>query len=150
MKKNFIASRLIFIGVFIQLVGFTTSSAGLDNDVLKYTNQFRKSQGRSVLAENKELDDLARQHSEDMAHGRVGYGHAGFNQRFERARQSIKGIRTFAENVAYGVTSGKAAVSMWKGSPGHRQNLLGNFRYIGVGTARDRKGVIYYTQIFAN
>ncbi|MGN6542438.1 MAG: CAP domain-containing protein, partial [Ginsengibacter sp.] len=50
---------------------------------------------------------------------------------------------------AFGPTSGKQVVDMWKSSPGHRQNLLGRFKYIGVGIAKNRNGRIYYTQVFA-
>jgi uncharacterized protein YkwD len=53
-----------------------------------------------------------------------------------------------AENVAYGATTAKEVVSMWKGSSGHRKNMLGNYKYIGIGTARDKRGAIYYTEIF--
>jgi uncharacterized protein YkwD len=51
--------------------------------------------------------------------------------------------------VAYGPTSGKEVVKQWKGSPGHRRNMLGKYKYIGIGIATDRRGHIYYTQVFA-
>lgn len=149
MKNRAIVSALTCIGIFVQLSS-TSLAPGLDNDVLKYTNQFRKSKGLSPLTDKKDLDAIARRHSEDMAEGKTEFGHGGFDQRFALARKSLKGITTFAENVAVGVTTGKAVVGMWEGSPGHRQNMLGNFRYIGIGTARNRRGVIYYTEVFAN
>ena len=148
MKKNGTAVSVICLGMFLQLWLFSLP-AGLDHDVLKYTNQFRKSEGLNPLVDKKELDDIARRHSEDMAKGRTGFGHGGFNDRFSRARRSLKDIRTFAENVAYGVSTGKAVVEMWEHSPGHRRNLLGNFRYVGIGTASSRRGIIYYTEVFA-
>jgi uncharacterized protein YkwD len=39
-------------------------------------------------------------------------------------------------------------VGLWKNSPGHRRNMLGNFKYIGIGIARDRQGRIFYTEVF--
>ena len=53
-----------------------------------------------------------------------------------------------AENVVFGARNGKEAFEMWKKSSGHRKNMLGNYKYIGIGAARNRRGVIYYTEIF--
>ena len=147
--KNNILSAFISLGLMISLTSFSPA-AGLDKDVVRYTNEFRKSRGLVALIENSDLDKIARRHSEDMARGRSSFGHSGFNQRMDEARRSIKGMGTFAENVAYGVNTGKAVVSLWKNSSGHRKNMLGHFRYVGIGTARDSHGAIYYTQIFAN
>ena len=97
----------------------------------------------------KDLNAIAQKHSEDMARGRVGFGHGGFNQRSAMANKAIKHIHSFAENVAYGATTGKQVVTLWKNSPGHRRNMLGHYKYIGIGIAKDRQGRIYYTQVFA-
>ena len=97
-----------------------------------------------------DLNAMAQKYSEDMARGRTGFGHSGFNQRFNQASRMIKGFKTYAENVAYGARSAKEVVNMWKNSSGHRRNMLGNYRYIGIGAAKDRHGVVYYTQVFAN
>lgn len=85
-----------------------------------------------------------------MASGRVAFGHDGFGDRQAKAGQEIKGMRTFAENVAYGANTAQEVVTLWKNSPGHRRNMLGNFKYIGIGTATDSKGQIYYTEIFVD
>lgn len=84
-----------------------------------------------------------------MASGRVAFGHGGFAQRNAKANKEIKGLHSFAENVAYGATSGREAVALWKSSPGHRRNMLGRYRYVGIGIAKDRQGRIYYTEVFA-
>ena len=52
------------------------------------------------------------------------------------------------ENVAYGASTAKEAFTIWKNSSAHRKNMLGNYKYIGIGTARNKRGVIYYTEIF--
>lgn len=97
----------------------------------------------------KGLNTIARKHSEDMAGGRVGFGHEGFGKRNAMANRVIKHMHDFAENVAYGPTTGTAVVNLWKNSPGHRRNMLGHYKYIGIGVAKDRQGRIYYTQVFA-
>ena len=66
--RYFIASSLL-IGVLIFLSSFTTSPAGLDEDILKYTNQFRRSKGLPTLVMRQDLNEIAKKHSEDMARG---------------------------------------------------------------------------------
>ena len=83
-----------------------------------------------------------------MARGRVGFGHGGFAKRNSIAKKKINPLSSFAENVAYGATNGKEVVKMWKNSPGHRRNMLGRYKFIGIGTAKDKRGRIFYTQVF--
>ena len=125
------------------------NNAGLVQQVFVQTNQFRRSQGLNELTMRNDLNKIAERHSEDMARGRVPFGHAGFYKRNAMAKKDINQLSSFAENVAFGPTSGKQVVDMWKNSPAHRQNLLGRFKYIGIGVAKDRNGHIYYTQVFA-
>ena len=151
MKKKFLSGSFISLILFVSLVSFSSPPVnGLVGDILDYTNKFRKSKGLGTLIMNEGLNAIAQKHSEDMARGRVEFGHSGFNDRYNLASKKIKGFKTFAENVAYGARSGKEVVTMWKNSSGHRRNMLGHYRYIGIGTAKDRRGVIYYTQVFAN
>ncbi|MBC7948531.1 MAG: CAP domain-containing protein [Chitinophagaceae bacterium] len=137
--------------LFFGIVSFSPANdSPLISDVVKHTNQFRKSKGMPPLTDREDLNKIAQKHSEDMAKGRVAFGHGGFNKRFSEARRKVDDFISFAENVAYGPTTGKEVVTMWKNSAGHRSNLLGKFKYIGVGTATDRQGRIYYTQVFVN
>src|SRR4030095_9833912 len=124
-------------------------TGGMNEEVLKYTNQFRKSKHLPALEMREDLNTIARKHSEDMAKGKCGFGHSGYHQRELQVQKVIKLEYGMAENVAYGATTGKQVVSMWQGSSGHRKNMLGNYKYIGIGTAHDKRGAIYYTEIFA-
>ena len=150
LKTNFL--RFTFIFLMISLLSFTAEkplTGDLAEDVLKYTNQFRKSKGLKVLEMRDDLNAIARKHSEDMASGRCSFGHSGYNVRVSKVKKTIKPCDgSVAENVAYGASNGKAAFDIWKNSSGHRKNMLGDYKYIGIGTARSKKGVIYYTQIF--
>ncbi len=148
MKRDYFLSLLCF-SIFICLTAFAPASdTNLVEDVLSQTNKFRRSKGLPVLIIRKELNEIAQKHSSDMARGRVGFGHSGFDKRYSQARKKIKFLNHFAENVAYGATSGKHVVTMWRNSAGHRRNMLGHFKYIGIGTAKDRRGRIFYTQVF--
>lgn len=146
-------SRALYIATVLLLsfilLSFSGSNTNVEKDVLKQTNQFRRSKGLNQLLMVDQLNAIAKKHSEDMARGRVAFGHEGFYQREALEKKKIKGVSTFGENVAYGPTSGKQVVLMWEKSAGHRHNLLGPFKYIGIGIAKDKQGRIYYTQVFA-
>lgn len=150
MKRTFLFTTLTCLTLFISLVSFSPlTDANLVDDVLSQTNKFRKLKGLPALIINEDLNAIAQKHSTNMARKRVGFGHGGFSQRESQARKRIKPFYSFAENVAYGPTSGKQVVTMWKNSPGHRRNMLGRYKYIGIGVAKDRQGRIFYTQVFA-
>ncbi len=140
---------LLLLSPFLLLVSFKPAPKSVDADVLNYTNKFRKSNGLNSLVMRNDLNAIARKHSENMAKGRCSFGHAGFDQRYSKVRKIFQSC-TAAENVAYGARTGKDVVEEWKNSSPHRRNLLGNYNYIGIGTATDARGRIYYTQIFVN
>jgi uncharacterized protein YkwD len=143
---------LLFAAILLlsfTLLSFSDSNTHVVKDVFKQTNQFRRSKGLNQLVMLDQLNAIAKKHSEEMARGHVAFGHEGFSKRQALEKKKIKGVSTFGENVAYGPTSGKQVVLMWEKSPGHRRNLLGPFKYIGIGIAKDKQGRIYYTQVFA-
>ena len=150
MKRNFLSATVICLALFVGLNSFSsrTDNANLVSDILSLTNQFRKSEGLPELIMKQQLNALAQKHSVDMARGLVAFGHAGFGEREAKAQREIEGLYSFAENVAYGVNSADEVVTMWKNSPGHRRNMLGPYKYVGIGTAKDSKGQIYFTEIF--
>jgi uncharacterized protein YkwD len=138
-------------GLLLACLFVFTSTApcvdGLAEDLLKYTNDYRKSKNLSTLEMRTDLNALARKHSEDMAAGRRSFGHSGYEQRVQKIKKIFKSC-SVAENVAYGAPNAKKAFDIWKNSSGHRKNMLGNYRYVGIGTARNKRGVLYYTEIF--
>ncbi|UEG49645.1 CAP domain-containing protein [Ferruginibacter lapsinanis] len=150
MKQFHIYTTIICITLFFSLNSFKSpENSSITENILRLTNQFRRSYGLNELTIRNELNALAQKHSEDMARGMVAFGHTGFSQRNAKAVKVIPSVRRVGENVAYGANSAKEVVTMWKNSPGHRKNMLGKYRYIGIGIAKSRRGVIYYTEIFA-
>ena len=72
-------TRFPRIFLIISLLLFTSampSKDGLTDDVLKYTNQYRKAKGLTPLEMREDLNQIARKHSEDMASGRRKFGHS--------------------------------------------------------------------------
>lgn len=150
MKRTFLNTTIIFLSLFVSLLSFSPNkNTDLVAEVLSQTNQFRESQGLPEFIIRQELNEIAQKHSADMASGRVKFGHTGFEERNTMANNAIKGLHSFAENVASGASSANEVVNLWKNSPGHRRNMLGAYKYIGIGTAKDAQGRIYYTEVFA-
>jgi uncharacterized protein YkwD len=147
---NHLMPRVIFlISALFVFSAAAPPDNQLANDVLKYTNQYRRSKGLKELIMKDDLNSLAQKHSENMARGRLNVGHSGYDQRAAKVKK-VYGTSMVAENVAYGARDAKEVFSMWKKSSGHRKNMLGNYKYIGIGTAKSKRGVIYYTEIFVN
>lgn len=113
-------------------------------------NEYRSLQGLKPLELNAFLSKVAADHSRDMSKGKKDFGHAGFEQRTKAIRQKVE-LRSVAENV--GANMGQAdpekkAVEGWLKSPGHLKNIKGDFDMTGIGVAKSRKGMYYFTQIF--
>jgi uncharacterized protein YkwD len=149
LKTNLFYCTFIFLNIsLLSFTSLTSIKDDLAKDVLKYTNEYRKSKGLKSLEMKSDLNAIARSHSEAMASGRRSFGHGGYNQRQLRVQKIIQPYSGMAENVAHGAGNGKEAINVWKKSTGHRKNMLGKYKYIGIGIARNRRGVIYCTQIF--
>ncbi|MDN3654932.1 CAP domain-containing protein [Ferruginibacter paludis] len=149
MKPTFLIISLTCLISVVSLSSFVGwGETGIVEDVFSLTNQFRKSKGLNGLIMQQQLNAIAQQHSQAMASGKVAFGHGGFAKRNAMASRQIPQLHSFAENVAYGATSGSQVVSLWKNSAGHRRNMLGHFKYIGIGIARDKQGRIFYTEVF--
>jgi uncharacterized protein YkwD len=120
----------------------------MESDILKYVNEDRVSLGLSPLQMNQLESSLASKHSQDMSTGKVKFGHDGFNTRAKTIQKSL-GSTEVGENVAEGSMTAREVVDGWLHSPGHKKNIEGNFTLTGIGYASDKKGDIYFTQIFS-
>ncbi|MEO6613434.1 MAG: CAP domain-containing protein [Chitinophagaceae bacterium] len=147
MFKPLIPYRFLSVFLLLILTAFKPAPTDINADILRFTNQFRRSNGLTPLQVRGDLNEIARKHSEDMAKGKCEFGHSGFDKRYDKIKKIFQSC-TAAENVAYGANTGREVVEMWENSSGHRHNMLGKYTYVGIGTARDRDGTIYYTQLF--
>jgi uncharacterized protein YkwD len=67
-----------------------------------------------------------------------------------RAKKINYAYRSIAENIAYGQTTAQGVVDAWVKSPPHAKNILtGEFRWMGIGAAKGKNGLIYWTQVLA-
>ncbi len=91
----------------------------------------------------------AAQHSRNMMTWQNGFWSQWFRRTGTmRCGSAIGFINAAAENVAYGQMSAEEVVDGWLHSPGHRQNIEGDYNLTGIGVAQNKDGVIYFTQIF--
>jgi uncharacterized protein YkwD len=123
------------------------NSASIEQSVFEQINQYRQSQNLPPLTRNASIDQQARNHSQNMASGQVGFGHSGFEQRVKATSIAYKDAR---ENVAYNQDKDPAtrAVQGWLRSSGHLTNIRSNTNMTGIGIAVNGQGVVYLTQIF--
>jgi uncharacterized protein YkwD len=138
---------------FILLAGFHPGSGEknmetMESDILKYVNEDRMALGLSPLQMNQLESSLAAKHSLDMSTGKVKFGHDGFNTRAKTIQKAL-GSTEVGENVAEGSMTAREVVDGWLHSPDHKKNIEGNFTLTGIGYASDKKGDIYFTQIFS-
>ena len=84
-----------------------------------------------------------------MANGIVEFGHDGFSARVNAIREDIP-YQAAAENVAYNMgysDPAATAVEGWLDSPGHKENIEGDYNLTGIGLCV-KGGHYYFTQIF--
>jgi len=128
----------------------TTSLASIEKAVHNQVNRYRANRGLPPLSLDSRITEQARIHSRNMASGKVGFSHAGFNQRVQVIARAIP-LSTAAENVAYNQgysNPATQAVQGWLNSSGHRANIEGKYNRTGVGVAKNARGQYYFTQIF--
>ncbi|NJM38355.1 MAG: CAP domain-containing protein [Akkermansiaceae bacterium] len=146
----------------LQTIIIPTSSgknSQLSDQIFNGVNAYRQSKGMSDLQRHAGLDQLAKNHSEYMLQNRGKFkvhgknvSHWGHEGRALIAQQRF-GFQNTSENVAAAYNPGKSAASvllqLWATSKAHRINLDSSWPYTGIGTAVDRDGTVFATQIFA-
>lgn len=114
--------------VSAQATGSSAADTALAAQVLDAVNRYREGQQLPVLQPSAMLAALAAEHSGHMAQLRR-LSHAGFHERFERARRG-----TCVENLAAGFTRAEPMLAGWRQSLDHHRNLL-DARVQDVGVA---------------
>ncbi len=94
------------------------SEDDFDAKTLDRINGYRESKGLEILSFSEDLRALAKEHAVDM-NDRNSLDHDGYDSRLAQS-----GSDYCPENVAAGGTSSKEVFEMWRGSPGHNENML--------------------------
>lgn len=130
--------------------GTTDTISSFEKEVIRLTNIERKKAGLPALAENPQLSKIARLKSQDMAtKGYFSHQSPTYGSPFQMMQSFGLRFSSAGENIAYGQRTPQEVVNAWMNSPGHRANILSrSYSQIGVGLAKNSRGVYYWTQMF--
>jgi len=165
MKKMMCA--MMFVVIFITMNSCSADSAeGADNstttetlitnytyndseiETMKLINDYRVSIGLNALEKINHISFKCEEHNNYMIANNV-VNHNDFTSRSNNII-SVLGAKKVGENVAYNYKTSEAAVRAWLDSPGHKENIVGDFTHFGLAVTTDAKtGKKYYTNIFA-
>lgn len=139
---------LIYPGQKLTIPTVTTTSQ--ENEVIRLVNVERSRAGLSPLKMNWELSRVARYKSADMANkGYFSHNSPTYGTPFQMMENFGLRFTAAGENIAYGQRTPAEVVRDWMNSPGHRSNIMsGSYNEIGVGLAKNKNGVCYWTQMF--
>lgn len=146
-SKPFLTARRGFLtltgGAIVTLAGCTTLRAPVSVDgatddtraALPLVNALRASRGLSALAPSGPTGRAAAEQAVRMAKANEMKHLIGFGDDFgDRMRRNGVALPA-AENISSGQATVAAAVQAWIDSPKHLENMLGDYRAVGVAMA---------------
>lgn len=152
MKRSLLVV-LVCIGFAVicssSVLGQQSESAKLEADILSLVNSYRESKGLIALKVNEFVRGEALAHSDRMASGKTPFSHQGFDDRFKRIEAKYN-VSEGSENVAYGPNSAYKIVDNWLLTDHYKENLEGNYNFVGIGVVPTGTGAFYVTMIFIN
>lgn len=108
----------------------------MEKQIFDYLNIYRLKNNKSILNYNKDLNQIAREHSKDMGDNDY-YGYLNSKGKtFEERLTEIADNNNFvsgAENILAGINMPKDVVNMWMNSEIYSQQILEEFHYVGIG-----------------
>ena len=116
-------------------------------ETIQLINDYRVSLGLNALVKINYISVKSEDHDNYMISNNV-VNHDGFVDRSENIIKTL-GAKTVSENIAYNYNTPQAAMTAWLNSPGHKENIVGNFTHIGISIRENAvTGKKYYTNIF--
>jgi uncharacterized protein YkwD len=107
-------------------------------EIYKAHNTLRAAKGLSPLYVDAKLNSAAEAHAQWMAKNRKMSHYQGFFwSRGISTRISEQGYKysSIGENISAGQTTPEQAMHVWRYSPRHYSNIMGNFKHIGIARA---------------
>ncbi len=124
---------------------------GFERQVFDLANSVRVREGLEPFVWSDKARNSSRKHSEDMAYNNF-FSHTNLKGQnpFDRMLRGDIAYMSAAENIAAGPVNAIQVHEGWMNSYGHRINILGECKALGVGVAHnpDSKYKYYYTQNF--
>ena len=118
--------------------------------VITLVNAERAKAGLAPLKANWQLSRIARYKSQDMIDkGYFSHTSPTYGSPFTMIQSFGLNFSSAGENIAMGQPTPEQVMTAWMNSPGHKSNILSpSYTEIGVGLAKNSKGVCYWTQMF--
>lgn len=157
---------MLFIAIFIAMnscsadtaegmESSTTTEAPITNyayndselETMQLINDYRVRIGLNALQKINHISYKCQEHNAYMIANNV-VNHNDFTARSENI-MGVLGAKNVGENVAYNYKTSEAVLQAWLESPGHKENIEGNFTHFGLSVTTDpATGKKYYTNIF--
>ncbi|KYQ90403.1 hypothetical protein DLAC_09021 [Tieghemostelium lacteum] len=139
-------STIVFVLLLLKIINCV---AVFDpQNQLALVNQIRSDAGKPKLISNDCIMKAAQYQSDYQAKISESTHDSPYGGLYDRLTPfGISGMGGVAENVAAGYSSDASVVDGWKNSPGHYQNMIGDYVWIGMGMAL-KDGTPYWTQQF--
>lgn len=119
--------------------------------ILEMVNAERDRRGLAPMTWHDQVAVAALAHSTDMAaRGVMSHTGSDGSNAGDRLRRAGFAWTAWGENIAAGFDSGAAVFDAWMASPGHRNQILGNFTYVGIAAVAAPNGTPYWTMDFAS
>jgi uncharacterized protein YkwD len=129
-----------------KVTNYTYNAAELE--AMDLINAYRISIGLNALEKINHISYKSEEHDNYMIANNV-VNHNDFVARSENIIK-VLGAKTVSENIAYNYGTSKAVLEAWLKSPGHKENIEGNFTHFGIAIKENpANGKKYYTNIFA-
>ena len=110
-------------------------------------NNYRASIGLNTLEVINHISYKSQEHNIYMIDNNV-VNHDYFQQRSNNLVQ-VLGAERVGENIAYNYQTPESAMSAWLNSPGHKENIEGDYTHLGISiTVDETTGKKYYTNMF--
>ena len=133
---------LLVVSVTIGVSLAAGADGASEGEFLAKINSSRASAGLAPLQSSGSLASYARSHTaEMMAAGEIFHSSSG-----QLAAAGGSGWDKMGENVGKGQTP-SSLHDAFMASSGHRQNILGDYNYVGIGTG-SKDGYLYVTVVF--
>lgn len=141
-KRRWVSLLLV---ASLATAGFALSAGadeGTEGQFLSLINSTRAAEGLGALTVDGSLRSHARNHTQDM----IAAGDIYHSTSAELQAAAGSGWSKLGENVGRGGTP-ESLHAAFLNSPGHRQNILGDYNYVGIGTGSS-DGKLYVTVVF--
>jgi uncharacterized protein YkwD len=141
---------LVLALLFGTLAAGATVPKGAAAEVVRLVNVERAKAGLSALSSSHAtLNAAARLRAGELPR-RIDATHRRPDGREWHTALEESGVGSYhaaGENIAAGQKSAAEVVKDWMNSPGHKANILGDYKYIGVGVV-EKNGRLYWSQEF--